>query len=126
MPELNRPKTVLVVDDELTIRTLLCKLLFLLECQVLVAEDGEAGLEIFNNEYPDLIVSDIYMPKMSGLQLLRAIRRANSEVPVILMTGYSHFKQLLADESSKPSDFIEKPFRADAFLSMVQKHLTKH
>jgi DNA-binding NtrC family response regulator len=126
MTELNRPKTVLVVDDELTIRAFLCKLLCLVECETLVAEDGESALDIFNNEYPDLVVSDIYMPKMNGLQLLRAIRRANSDVPVILMTGYSHFKQLIADERSKPSDYLEKPFRAEAFLAMVQKHLAPH
>lgn len=104
-------KTILVVDDEKPIRDLLEKLNTLLGYSTLEAEDGESGLALFEREHPQLVISDIYMPKMNGLQLLRSIRRIDPSAPVILITGYSHYKQLIGDQQSRPDGYFEKPFK---------------
>ncbi len=59
------------------------------------AQDGETAFEMFKKEKPDIIISDIYMPKLNGLDLLKKIKTINPKIPIILITGYAHYKQLI-------------------------------
>jgi len=104
-------KTVLVVDDERTVRDLLHRLNTTLGFNTIEAPDGQAGLELFEAKHPDLVITDVYMPRMTGLQLLINIRRLNAAVPVILITAHSHFRQLVADDRIRPDGYFEKPFQ---------------
>ncbi len=103
-------KKILLVDDDPAVRTMLKDAFEFLGYEVLEAEDGEQGLEIFVSNNPDLVISDIYMPRMNGLHLLRNIRRKNFHARIILMTGFSHYRQLVADQNSRPDGYFEKPF----------------
>jgi two-component system chemotaxis response regulator CheY len=103
-------KIVLVVDDDAFARDLLVKICKHFDCVAHEAEDGEAAWKLWQELNPALTITDIYMPKMNGVQLLRNIRRADSKAKVMLMTGYDHYKQLIEDHNSQPTDFVVKPF----------------
>ena len=78
---------VLVIDDEQGIRSLLDTLLSRKGYDVVLAESGRKGLELFRRERPDVLVLDLKMPEMDGLTVLRQIRSLNRSQPVIVLTG---------------------------------------
>ena len=78
---------ILVIDDEQGIRELLDALLRRKGYDVVLAESGRKGLELFRRERPDVIVLDLKMPEMDGLTVLRQIRSLNRSQPVIVLTG---------------------------------------
>ena len=78
---------ILVIDDEQSIRDLLDRLLRRKGYDVVLAESGRKGLELFRPERPDVIVLDLKMPAMDGLTVLRQIRSLNRSQPVIVLTG---------------------------------------
>jgi YesN/AraC family two-component response regulator len=119
------PKTVLVVDDEKVIRDLLCRVMEFYDYRSVEAEDGESAWGVYEHEHPDLVISDIYMPKLSGIHLLRKIRRADPKTKVILITGYSTFTQFTNDPSSKPDAFFIKPLEIEVLAATMNKLLTE-
>jgi DNA-binding NtrC family response regulator len=78
---------VLVIDDELSIRSLLSAVLSQKGYDVVLAENGRKGLESFHQERPDVIVLDLIMPEMDGMAVLQSIRRVDLNQPVIIFTG---------------------------------------
>src|SRR5699024_10317511 len=64
-----------------------------LPCEVIgMASNGEDGLDLIINKQPDLIITDIYMPKMNGIEMIRALREENLQQKIIILSGYSEFK----------------------------------
>ncbi len=114
-------KKILVVDDEAVIRNVLDEALTIRGYEVVQAEDGVAGFEVFQNQSPDLVISDIYMPRMNGIHLLRAIRREQPSARVVLVTSYAHFRQLTEDAKSHPNGFFEKPFMLTTLINQVEQ-----
>jgi two-component system cell cycle sensor histidine kinase/response regulator CckA len=106
-----RPVVVLVEDEEL-IRRLLERVLDSAEYEVLVAANGEKALRLIEARAGELalLLTDLVMPGMSGLELARAARELQPELPVLCMSGYS--EQMLRDRGSEGDEvaFIEKPF----------------
>jgi len=86
-------KVILVVDDEENIRILYREELVDCGYEVVLAENGEAALQKLSESKPDLIILDIKMPGMSGIELLKKIREDDKEIPVIMCTAYSDYKQ---------------------------------
>ncbi|MCX8084168.1 MAG: response regulator [Calditerrivibrio sp.] len=80
-------KTVLVVDDDPNIRLLLSDELWDRGYNVITAVDGDEALVSFSEEYVDIVILDIRMPKVSGIDVLRSIRNAKSAVPIIIYTA---------------------------------------
>ena len=80
--------SILVIDDDEVVLGVLTDLLELRGFQVLTAQEGKAGIEVFRNNRPDLVITDISMPQMDGLQVLRRVRDMDECVPVILVTGH--------------------------------------
>ena len=78
---------ILVIDDARSIRSLLASLLRRNGYQVMLAENGAEGLELFRQEQPDVIVLDLNMPGMDGLTVLQHVRRVSLDQPVIMLTG---------------------------------------
>ena len=87
---------ILVADDEASIRRILETRLKMVGYDVIVAEDGEEAVEVFNKTNPDLVVLDVMMPKMDGYGVTREIRR-NSDVPIIILTA--DFRNYTRDET---------------------------
>jgi YesN/AraC family two-component response regulator len=117
-------KRVLVVDDEKVIRDLLTKVMEFYEYDSIEAEDGAIAWETFQRDKPDLVISDIYMPHLSGIHLLRNIRRADPSTKVILITGYSTFTQFTSDSQSRPDAFFIKPLEIEVLATTMNQLLS--
>lgn len=90
-----RKKTILVIDDEADIRTLLIEE-FGKMFKVVTAKDGEEGLKNIFEKKPDLVILDIRMPKMNGLEVLRKAKAFFPTIPVVLCTAFSSYKTVYA------------------------------
>ena len=114
MNETNEPPekakvTALVVDDEQAIVELICEVLYAIGADTIKAYDGLQAWNIIQQKTPDIVFSDIYMPKLNGLDLLRKLKQMDRNLPVVIFTGYKHYKQMVENSEIKPDNFLEKP-----------------
>ena len=115
---------ILVVDDEAQIVRVLRRSLTSHAYDVRTAADGQAALELFHDWHPDLVITDLSMPEMTGLDLCRAIRKT-SEVPIIVLSvkGEEHTKVEALDAGA--DDYITKPFGINELLARVRATLRR-
>lgn len=115
-------KSVLIVDDEAEIVELLCMVLEDDDMTVCAAYDGEQALEIVRQEHPHLVLTDVMMPRLDGLELCRAISSdpETSSTAIILMTT-AHRLDLSACDAQH---VITKPFDINSVVGTVQRVLT--
>ena len=118
-------ETILVVDDDPYIREALEDRLASLGYQVMLAADGNDALDLFERDRPQLVLLDIELPGIKGIDVLKEIRRRDIEVPVIMITAYGSID--LAVEAMKQGayDFIPKPFKPGHIPLVVQKALER-
>jgi two-component system phosphate regulon response regulator PhoB len=118
--------TILVVDDELTVRSLLHDILDLEGYVVREAEDGPAALFDMHTKTPDLVILDVMMPRMSGIEVLKEIRQdvELARVPVLMLTAAGDDDTTWAGWSSGASTYLNKPFDHEELLSWVERLLT--
>lgn len=118
-----RKKRILLVEDEDELRTVLTLGLEEAGYEVLQAGDGEEGFRLAQEKKPDLILSDIMMPKMDGNQLLKKLRASDfgKDVPFIVLTARGKMKEYF--ELMDVDDFMIKPFEAEALLMRIEKAL---
>lgn len=107
-------KKILLVDDETDIREVLDIALRDLGYEVLVAANGEQALHIFKTQSPPLVLTDIKMPTMDGIELLKHIKRENPECEVIMITGHGDMNLAIKSLKHAATDFITKPINVDA------------
>ncbi len=117
------PPRILVVDDEASIRELLSKTLALAEYEVHVAPDGPSALERLRLAPYDLLITDLKMPGMDGLTLIREARRLKPDLPVIIITGYSTEASAIEAINLGVSGYLTKPFRVPRVLAAAAKAL---
>jgi sigma-B regulation protein RsbU (phosphoserine phosphatase) len=84
---MNRPFKVLVIDDDALMRMTLRAYLEDSGYSVVEAEDGEQGMELFNRERPDIVLTDLRMPKMDGFEVIARLKRDSPGTPIIAITG---------------------------------------
>lgn len=101
---------VLVVDDDPSIRMLLEFFFEQLDCSVVTAENGEAALEQFRASSFNIILLDLQMPGMSGLEVADAIRQENQGIPIVLITGVAHRLEGTDLEQAGITKLFTKPF----------------
>jgi CheY-like chemotaxis protein len=101
---------VLVIDDEQGIRSLLDTLLSRKGYDVVLAESGRKGLELFRRERPDVLVLDLKMPEMDGLTVLRQIRSLDPIIPVIILTGAGTAETEQRVRALGVTEYVEKEF----------------
>jgi len=118
--------TVLVVDDEAQIRASLRGILAEEGLRVLEAEDGRQALELIQRENPELIILDIWMPEMDGLQLLQQLQEAAPPPEVVMISGHGNIETAVKATKLGAFDFIEKPFSLDGLLRVVKRALDHH
>ncbi|HDZ89232.1 MAG: response regulator [Deltaproteobacteria bacterium] len=112
---------ILIVDDEESIRTLLSISLSHKGFEVFAAEDGRKGIEIFRKETPPIVITDIKMPGMDGLELLRQIRRLDPDTRVIVITGHGDMESAVESLKLEASDFISKPVKEDVLMVAIKR-----
>lgn len=113
---------ILVVEDEAPIRHLLKRTIEGLGYQVEQAEDGSVGLEKFRSFEPDIVLTDILMPKKNGLELLEDIRRLNADAIVIMVTAFGSAEYTLQALRLRANDYIIKPFRPKVLREYLDKY----
>ena len=116
---------LLIVDDELGMRQFLTHLFQRDGHTVRVAESGRRALEALRQEPADLIISDIKMPDMNGIELLRAARELLPEVEVIMMTAFASVDTAREAFMLGAYDFVQKPFDNDLLKETVTRALEK-
>ena len=114
---------VLVVDDEASIRDLLTKTLALAEYEVDTAVDGSAALGLIRKSEYDLLIADLNMPGMDGLTLIRQVRRVRSELPIIIITGFSSESSAIDAVNLGVASYLLKPFGVPDVLAAARKAL---
>ncbi len=114
---------ILVVDDEAAIRDLLAKTLALAEYDVDVAPDGGAALERLRTLPYDLLITDLKMPGVDGLTVIREGRRYRPDLPVIIITGFSTEASAIEAINLGVSGYLIKPFRVPRVLAAAAKAL---
>jgi excisionase family DNA binding protein len=114
---------VLVVDDEASIRDLLSKTLALAEYDVDLAPDGRVALERLRMIPYDLLITDLKMPGVDGLAVIREARRLKADIPVIIITGFSTEASAIEAVNLGVSGYLTKPFRVPRVLAVAAKAL---
>jgi two-component system, chemotaxis family, chemotaxis protein CheY len=116
-------RRVLVVDDEPGIRDLLSRTFTLAEYDVDVAPDGLTALDRMRQTRYDLLIADLRMPVMDGISMIREAKRFKSDLPVIIITGYSTESAAIEAVNLGVSGYLTKPFRVPQVLAAAAKAL---
>ena len=116
---------VLVVDDEQDIRDGSERILTRLSLQVLKASRGEEALEILKNESASMVLLDLKMPGMDGMEVLTRIRQLDKTILVIVITGYATVETAIEAMKQGAYDFISKPFEPDQLRIIVNRAAEK-
>ena len=122
---MNADKLVLVVDDDAPIRDSLERILKRNGYAIETAGDGESALEVIRHQPVNLILADLRMPKMDGLQLLKAAKILSPEIEVILMTAYGEVDTAVEAMQAGAFHFIQKPLKRSEILLTIARALEK-
>ena len=118
-------KKILIVDDDLNIQKLLTKMLSRYQYQAEAASDGfEAGLKVMEFK-PDLIILDLFMPRMSGFEMCKRIKKnsATSDIKILIITGYDTEENKNRIMEAGADDYLAKPLKKEIFLKKVENLL---
>ena len=114
---------ILIVDDEVSVREILADGLNVFGFDTVTAGGAAAALEIFRNEHVDLVLSDIEMPEMTGIQLLKKLKEGDREIDVIMVTGVVDTETAVNAIRNGASDYVTKPFNLEEVRIVVQRTL---
>ena len=114
---------LLTIDDSKTIRLILARAFKEYDCALIEAANGEEGLKAAAEHKPDLIILDITMPTMDGIQMLTQLRATGDQTPVIMLTAEGGASSVEKAQHLGVSDYIAIPFQNDALVAKVQKVL---
>lgn len=108
---------ILVVDDERSVREVLVQFLKLEDFDVVDAANGAQAIEMARTHKPDLMVLDMMMPGMNGLEVLKMVKKEIPQMPVIILSGVQEEKEARKAIELGAYDYIVKPIRLDHFLN---------
>ena len=115
-------KKILVIDDELSIRLLLREIIEDIDMEVSEAETAIVGLQILENHTFDLVIMDIQMPQMNGLDAMRKLREI-TDTPVFILTAFTHLEGVVENLGVDIQGFIEKPFDIDELAEKIKNEI---
>ena len=116
-------KSILIIDDEQSIRDSLRMILEYEKYEVQFAPDGEAGLRALDKQKPDLVLLDVKMPGIDGLDVLQQIRRRSADLPVVMISGHGTIETAVEATKLSAFDFLQKPLDRDKLLVVVRNAL---
>jgi len=114
---------ILVADDQELMRTILVRFIQRAGYEVIAAQNGEEAIDLYRLERPALVISDIQMPKMNGLTLLREIKRLDAGAFVILISGFGSEEVLLQALRGGAINFFKKPFKVEEVVDVLHQVL---
>ena len=115
---------LLIVDDEASIISNLSRVLRAKGYSVLEAASGKQALDLFRSEKVDLLLSDVKMPGLNGVQLLKAVKEINPRVPVILISGYHDEKTVVEALKAGAENFLTKPLNMEDLDAVIERSLS--
>ena len=118
-------ETILIVDDETHIRATLRGILSDEGYRVLDADDALQALSVIAVYRPDLVILDIWMPHMDGIELLDTLKTREPELPIIVVSGHGTIETAVRATKLGAADFIEKPFSLETLLRSVRRAMRK-
>ncbi len=121
----SRKARILVVDDEPSALTVLKKLLLDEGYAVDTAEDGVEALAIAARHPPDVVVTDLRMPRMNGLALLHKLREQDADLPVVTMTATGDLGSVVTAMRGGAEDYLEKPIDFEALLVVIERAIQR-
>lgn len=121
---MSETKRILVVDDEAQIIRVMRRILSAHQFDIRTAGDGESALDLFNDWKPDLIVTDLQMPNMDGLELCRRVREV-SDIPIIVLSVRDEEKTIVEALDTGADDYITKPFGTNELLARIRAGLRR-
>jgi DNA-binding response OmpR family regulator len=118
--------TILLIDDDPRMREMIGRILQSAEFQVIEAASGTAGLALFREHKPDLVITDILMPDKDGIETVHDIRKFDPQARIIAMSGggrakYTNFLDIAQEYGA--AEVLEKPFRREQLLAAVSRVL---
>jgi two-component system NtrC family response regulator len=113
--------SILIVDDEPNYLIVLSELLRDEGFEVFTAANGREGLQIVRDVDLDIVITDMQMPEMDGMQLLRHIKEINRELPVLMITAYAEVEKAVAAMQAGAFSYLAKPFSNDELIVVIQK-----
>ena len=116
---------ILIVEDEIGIMQFLQQGLEEEGYQISTAFDGARGLELFLENHFDLILLDWMLPKMTGLELCKEIRKSNSTIPILFLTAKDTVQETIEGLQSGANDYIKKPFSFEELVERIKVHFRK-
>ncbi|MGG4454592.1 response regulator transcription factor [Brevibacillus porteri] len=109
-------RTILIIEDEEKIANIIADYFTMNEYRTIIATDGKAGLQAFEEETVDLIILDIMLPEIDGFSVCRRIRK-KSDVPIIMLTARSEVEDQLMGYEFKADDYVTKPFNPEILVA---------
>lgn len=114
---------ILVVDDAMFMRSKLKNILKEIDCDVIEAGNGEEGCRLFESLQPDLVILDISMPIMNGIDALEQMIKTNPQIPIIMCSAIGQESQVVNAINLGAKEFITKPFTSQQIIKTVQTFL---
>ena len=115
---------LLICDDEYVVRDAI-RLILNEDYQITFVHNGQEALDAIKKKEPDLLIMDIKMPKVNGLEALRKIRRAKRRLKVLIMTGYESSDVAVEAVNAGADDYLTKPFKRADFRGKIEKLLAE-
>ncbi len=120
------PRRILVVEDDEDMRENLRRILVGAGYEVHLARNGAEAITVLETHPCHLVLTDLVMPKMGGLDLLEEIRRNEQNLPVVFLTAFGDRTTMIKAMEKGAVDFLTKPFRAASLLGIIQRILNSH
>lgn len=120
---------ILVAEDDETIRIMLGNWLKTLGHEALLAADGLEGILIFNEQKPDLVITDCWMPKVTGATLTHHVKNQDQDIPVIVLTGFSERFSRSEAERLGANEYLQKPINLAQLAQVIaiyDRYYTAH
>lgn len=118
-------KRVLIVEDEAVLRRIVADAVERAGYSVAVASDGEEGLRLFESEQPHLVIADIMMPRLDGLEMVRSMRRAGGVTQFLFLSARSGADDVVEGFRAGGHDYLRKPFALNELMARVEALLAR-
>ncbi len=115
--------SVLIVDDEPSVRQTLSEWMRKKNFRVFEAEGGRQAMEMIQRDDPDIVISDVIMPGMDGIQLLKAAKAVKADIPFLMISGYPSRSTVVDIMKYGASDYLPKPFTPEELVNRVSRTL---